>query len=414
MRKVFLAFVPLAVAGACHAGGASLDMLTFNAQVWHRFEASQRQFDTGIAFNNYNVMRSRFSVGVAPTDELQAFFQFQDSRVWGEEFHTVLDGSADNFDLHQGYIRIKDVFDAPLDVKLGRQIVDYGYQRLVGGVEWSYIGRTFDGAILKVHGEDWWVDGFAFQLVDSLYPGDYGDLFFWGGYANYKPHENHTTQIFAMWQRRQPASVLNRGTVGWYLNGNFGPVMYRSDAAWQFGNITPSRRQGDPVSDVEAWMFTLQLGWLPVDVDIKPELYLAADVLSGDEDPDDGKFKVFDTLYGTNHRFYGFMDYFVTIPLNTFGGGLVDTWGRFKLTPLERTPMMLDVHYFRSQKDVLLTDDTKSNVFGTEIDFTLRHNYTDNLTFFFGASWFAPGEIFKDKRGPDDSTWFYAWTIFDI
>jgi hypothetical protein len=424
MKRTLIAFVLVAIASNCYAGAATLDMFSFKAQVWHRFEASKRQFNADLAYNNFNLMRSRLSVGITPNEDIEAFIQLQDSRVWGEEFNTLLDGSADNFDLHQGYVKIKDFFDAPLDVKLGRQSVNYGDQRLIGAVEWHRIGRSFDGAIADLHGEKWWVDGFAFQVVDSLYPGDYQDLFLWGAYANYMPRQNHQAQLFAVWQRKQPSSVLNRGTIGWFLKGNFGAFSYKSDAGYQFGTITPARSQDNPVSDIEAWMFTLELGWVPADVKWKPGLFLAADVLSGDEDASvasganlgaDGKWKVFDTLYGTNHKFYGFMDYFINIPVNTFGGGLVDTWGRFKLTPLNRTPMMLDVHYFQAQQDVLLSDgESKSNKFGTEVDFTLRHNYAESLTFVLGASWFGPDGVFKDRRGVDDSTWFYVWTIFNV
>lgn len=414
MKTLLVFFVLIAVATNCNAGASASDMFTFKAQVWHRFEASDRDFNSATAFNNFNMMRSRLSAAVKPTDDIEGFLQLQDSRVWGEEFNTLLDGSADNFDLHQGYVKIKDFFKAPLNIKLGRQAVSYGAQRLVGAVEWHRIGRVFNGAIFDLHGEKWWLDGFAFQVVDSLYPGDYQDLFFWGAYANYKLNENHRAQAFAMWQRMQPSSVLNRGTVGWFLEGNFGAFSYKSDAAYQFGDITPARAQDNPVSSVEAWMLTLELGWVPADVKAKPEIYLAADVLSGDDNPDDGKWKVFDTMYATNHKFYGFMDYFLNIPVHTYGGGLVDTWGRFKATPIKKTPMMLDVHYFQSQQEVALADDTTSKKFGTEVDFTLMHNYTDNLRFMLGASWFGPGAIFKDRRGADDSTWFYVWTIFNV
>ena len=86
----------------------------------------------------------------------------------------------------------------------------------------------------------------------------------------------------------------------------------------------------------------------------------------------------------------------------------------FNSTPLERTPMMLDFHYFQSPQNVVLSDLSESKKFGTEVDFTLRHVYTENITFTLGASWFGPGDVFKDKRGSDSSTWFYAMTMFKI
>ena len=38
----------------------------------------------------------------------------------------------------------------------------------------------------------------------------------------------------------------------------------------------------------------------------------------------DKKYNVFNTLYATNHKYYGFMDYFIDIPRHTYGLGLID------------------------------------------------------------------------------------------
>lgn len=426
MRKFMLAFVSLAVLAACGGNAFATEMIKPSVQVWWRLELSNKDFNKDTAYNNFNLMRSRLGVKVTPTEDIEAFIQLQDSRVWGEESNTLQDGSADNFDLHQGYLKIRDFFKAPLNAKIGRQTVKYGAERLVGGVEWHYIARSFDGAIFDVYGEKFRVDVFGFQVVDSLNPGDYKDLFFYGGYADVKIHEDHKTQVFAMWQRRQPRRWLNRGTVGAYLKGDFGGFSYESDLGYQFGDITTSSgtelATGETLPDltqsVQAYMATLMLGYA-ADVRTKPSLYLAVDYLSGDDNLQDDEYKVFDTMYATNHKFYGFMDYFLNIPLNTYGRGLVDTWGRFKLTPIEKTPMMLDVHYFQSDKDVFVVEDTTTTTnagktFGTEIDFTLKHAYTDNLTFLLGASWFRPGDVFKAVRGEDDSTWAYVWAIFNF
>lgn len=48
------------------------------------------------------------------------------------------------------------------------------------------------------------------------------------------------------------------------------------------------------------------------------------DHLSGDDDPSDGTVRVFDTLFATNHKFYGLADYFLNIPVQTVGRGLQD------------------------------------------------------------------------------------------
>ena len=41
---------------------------------------------------------------------------------------------------------------------------------------------------------------------------------------------------------------------------------------------------------------------------VKPAIGVGIDYLSGDDGQDADKYKVFNTLYATNHKYYGFMD----------------------------------------------------------------------------------------------------------
>jgi hypothetical protein len=140
------------------------------------------------------------------------------------------------------------------------------------------------------------------------------------------------------------------------------------------------------------------------------------DFLSGDDSPNvltDTQYKVFDTLYATNHKFYGFMDYFLNIPLNTFGRGLVDAYARFQIH-LGSMPIRLDLHLFESAQDFALSGGGTSKRFGTEADLTFKYKYNNTLTFLGGASVFDPGDIFKDVRGNDMSSWAYIMAIANI
>ncbi len=421
MKRLILVFVLLAVtvgSGVDVVAGLE-DKLTVKARLWHRFEASDRDFYSGTAYNNYNFLRTQLGIGIQADENISAFIQLQDSRVMGSEFSTLFDGSADFFDLHQGYLKVEKLFWEPLDLKLGRMEVNYGEQRLIGAVAWHFIGRTFDGVTFTVKGDKYALDLFNMMEIEKLNPGDYKDQFVYGAHLDLKLKENHKTQFFAFVQRRQPSRELNRITLGAHLKGSFGGFSYESDLAYQFGDITTVENIDDTTAiftgeSVSAYMVTLKLGYTAKDVKTSPAIFGAVDYLSGDDDPSDTDYKVFNTLYATNHKFYGFMDYFIVIPKDTYGGGLVDTWGRLKAKPLKKTPMMLDVHYFQSEKAVALVDDITSKKFGTEIDFTIRHEYTDNLNFLLGASYFKPGEIFKEKKGGDNSTWFYVMTIFNI
>jgi hypothetical protein len=57
--------------------------------------------------------------------------------------NTLGDFSADNLDLHQGYVDIKRFNDSPFATHVGRQEVYLRGQRLVGAVGWTQQGRSF-------------------------------------------------------------------------------------------------------------------------------------------------------------------------------------------------------------------------------------------------------------------------------
>ncbi len=131
-------------------------------------------------FNNFNnalikndvdsYLRTRLNMAFEPINNVGIYLQFQNSRLFGEETST-LDGSADNIDLHQGFISINNLFDSPLNIDIGRYEVNYGNERLIGGHDWHNVGRSFDGITIKYENQNYSYDLFDFRLNDSeLFP----------------------------------------------------------------------------------------------------------------------------------------------------------------------------------------------------------------------------------------------------
>ena len=87
------------------------------------------------------------------------------------------------------------------------------------------------------------------------------------------------------------------------------------------------------------------------------------DYLSGDDDPTDATTNAFNTLYATNHKFYGYMDYFLFIPQQLDQAGLVDGIIRaaFQLNPT--TVFRADLHRFHTAEERL-----GETALGTEFD----------------------------------------------
>ena len=127
--------------------GASLPLhaqqVTLGGQVRPRFEYRE---PAGNRDDGATSMRVRVNLSALLERNVQAFIQLQDVRFFGEETNTLGDFSADNFDLHQGYLELNHSGDAGFALRVGRQEVNFGGERLVGAVGWTQQARSFDGA----------------------------------------------------------------------------------------------------------------------------------------------------------------------------------------------------------------------------------------------------------------------------
>jgi len=379
------------------------DSLSVSAQIRHRFEVDDRSF-TGADARTYGLLRSRLNLRFDRTDDLSGFIQIQDSRTMGEETSTLTDGSADNLDVHQAWVRVRKVFDSPLDATLGRMEASYGSERLIGAVGWHNIGRSFDGIVVGGATRDRKAkaDAFYFTEVEKMNPGDLGDRRILGLYGEIAPWSGEALQPFVIWQRQVPSRALSRVTIGFRATGDTGGWKHDVEAAYQTGDLAGL--------DVQAWMAAANVSRIWSTVSAKPEVSAGVDYLSGDDQPASGKLKVFDTLYATNHKFYGFMDYFVNIPADTWGAGLMDAHGAVSVQASPRVGLSLAYHLFRAAEEIDLGPPGPSRDFGQELDFTARHKYNDALSVTAGASTFMPGTVFETIRGDDTTTWFYLMT----
>jgi len=136
-------------------------------------------------------------------------------------------------------------------------------------------------------------------------------------------------------------------TINARLHGTAAVVLYEAAAAYQFG------------PDRSAYFASGRVG---IGV-ARGSLAAQVDYLSGDDDPGAGDVKAFNTLYGTNHKFYGYMDYFLNIPGQLNQAGLVDAMLRASLNVSAASRVRADVHYFR-----LAEERVGERTLGTEVD----------------------------------------------
>ena len=387
--------------------------IKFNGQIRVRGEADGRDFNNDTSINTYTLLRTRFGAEAEPLADVSVFIQIQDSRTLGQEPSTL--SNTSNLDVHQAYFQINNLWNKPIHLKAGRQELVYGNERLIGAVGWSNVGRTFDG-IKWTYGRKNKLDVFGMIINESDTPvagaatpasvlgrKDEGN-YFYGLYYQYRRNPDYNLDIYGLYQLNLNETVageddLRRATLGTYNKGRLSNSLdFETELALQFG-----KRQGQ---DVLAFMLTGAIAYTFQTAN-KPILRIGFDYLSG-MDEDDEDYKVFDNLFGTNHKFYGFMDYFINIPRNTDGQGLRDFMVKAKIPFAKKWDFNGHFHNFRAAKG-----DEKN--FGSEFDFILNYKYSSVASFVFGLAFFVPGDLMKAAFTNDDiAVWSYTTLLVNF
>ncbi|MFA8341768.1 MAG: alginate export family protein [Rhodothermaceae bacterium] len=371
------------------------------AQIRPRLEVDGKDFNSDTDASTFTAMRTRLGVKFT-NGNIIGFIQAQDTRIWGTEPSTL--SSTSNLDLHQAYVIIKGLGCGKWDVKIGRMEAAYGPQRLVGSVGWHNVGRSFDGAVLKLNGCKFSFDLFGYQEVENMAFGDNTDQYFAGFYGNWAVSKKYKIQPFVLWERAIQ-KTLSRFTTGLYVKGKAGALSHELEFAYQAGDNNGL--------DVSAMMAAANFNFT-FKGKAKPTLSAGIDYLTGDDNPGDDEYKVFSTLYATNHKYYGFMDYFLNIPTHTMGLGLTDIHGKFSVMPSKKLALKAAFHVFSSTEDYTLNSGSTSNSFGSELDITCVYKYNKNLTVQGGFSFFNPGDIFEETKGKDNAYWAYLMTVVNF
>lgn len=347
--RVLYAAVMLVLAGAASLHAQDAVRLSFDGELRLRGEWDGRSV-AGRA-DAVTLSRVRLAVRADLASWIRAYAQLQDARAWGTEGSTV-DGSADLLDMHQAFAELGTKAIAG---RLGRQEIALGDERLIGAVGWSNTGRVFDGVRLlgATSGIAWqafWMNVVERDAVLPLGPdpqlnqGIDNDGWLIGGFASGRLGGT-TAELTAIVDRE--AVTEESYTVNLRAYGRAGAFVYEAAGAYQFG------------PDRGAYFASGKAGVAVGSVTVAAQ----ADYLSGDDDLTDGESKAFNTLYATNHKFYGIMDYFLALPAQVGQAGLVDAMLRGSYALSRNGAVRLDVHRLALAKERF-----GARALGTELD----------------------------------------------
>lgn len=373
--------------------------VTPSGQILARFRhAEGRDFLPGNVTNTVT-QRSRAALRF-DYGRVGAFVQLQDVRVWGEETDTLGDFSADGLDLHQGFLQI-NLTDG-LDLRVGRQEINFLNQRLIGNVGFVEQARSFDAVRLShVCPEGRSVaDLFYARTRDGIADDDLRAEHVVAGMWQYKLHAAFVPALVAIVDLNGP-SDRTRVTTGLHATGvfDFG-LSYSLEGYFQGGSAA------NDVS-ISAFFTALNVRYTLTDTPTRPFIEVRAELASGDDDPDDASQTSFDTLFATNHRYYGEMDFFLNLPANTGQRGLIDLGGAIGLSPHANVDLSFAAHIFSAQQ--ARGGDAG---FGTELDLRAEWRPMKHLRFDVVYAIFLPGDGFTGGN-PDAGAEHFVYATAD-
>jgi len=348
-------------------------------------------------------------------EKLDVFVAVQDVSTWGDTRQILPVDGNDSFMLFQAWAEL--FLSENWSTKLGRQVIAYDDQRIFGGLDWAMQGRFHDAALLKYKKKDFQLDlGFAFSqqgesILGTTYtvPGFFTYKTMQYGYFK-KTWEKSSISVLALntgFQRFDASDaavadgVYYTQTVGSYFTFPIGAVKVSGSAYYQFGDAYP----------VDQTLSAYQVALGATYKAGSALLGVGAELLSG-SDQGSTERQSFFPLYGTNHKFNGFMDYFyVGNHANAVGLNDVNAKAVFKTG--ERSTLLTALHYFASNASLAGDAD---KYLGTELDVVYTQPLIKNVKLQLGYShMFASESMSLIKGGTTSSnTNNWGWAMLVI
>lgn len=235
--------------------------------------------------------------------------EMQDVRAWGQN---TSPGAASNFvntALFQGYMELvgeSKARDYRSFVRVGRQAIVWGDQRLMGAGTWTIHGRSHDAIRAFVGLGKYEIDAFWSVRRPSTAPSapkqDSGSHL--GGLRLSSLHLSYlsaeATGLLHHEDGDAPDTTETFGNLGLRLHGDIiPPLHYSLEGNFQFGDRRGLEHRAWATAGWASWLQRLPGAWAL-------RFRLGASAASGQKDPT--KSREFFNFYPSNHRHYGIVD----------------------------------------------------------------------------------------------------------
>lgn len=378
----------------------------------------------------YNLWRYRQYVDLKVGDTSRVYFELLDASMFDNPLSpTGID--INRWEIQNLFVDVKfaERDDQPVYLRVGRQELLYGSQRLLSPLDWANIRRNFQGIKVFSKGADWDFDFWATYPVNVATFGN-GQVLehdgsldnpnvhhtFSGAWWTYKGVKDQTWDVYWFWDWNKQVVEPH------FAGGNrhtFATRWLRSFSVTDFGDVDRTWlaevEGGYQVGNdfgrvVNAGFCTAGLGHQWTGLRWQPTLWGYVDWASGSRSYNGSTTQTFSQQYGLTHAFLGQLD-------NIARQNIRDINGKFSITPIPQLVVETQFHWFDLQNpnDVLYTvtgapfgkPDSDRHV-GQEVDLVATYTYSPNFSIQLGYFYFWYGEFVQSNSPRGNAYQFYV------
>ena len=347
----------------------------------------------------------------------------QDVRVWGDEAYyssTGIYGDYSSLDLKEAWVKLMPTENFSL--KIGRQQLKYGDQRLLAARNWNQNGMSYDAIVASYKNKFQLDAGFSYNAgtentFETIYDTNKIKTFNYLYLNNewFPGFKSSLIYIASGYQKSTNAGVIYlKNTLGADATYNISNTSLSVSGYSQFGK----NRLG---TNVNAFLLSASIKQKinPLTIGIGGDIVSGHDYSNADSDYSNTDHQ-FDLLYGARHSYFGYMDYFSNLPKATKGAGIIDAYFKTDYKVTEKLSAQADYHYLMLQNNVP-EPNTGSNYdkgMGSEVDFTIKYNPMNEINIALGYSFFIATQTMesfqkiKASAGTEFPQWAYVMLTF--
>jgi len=344
--------------------------------------------------------RARLSLGYQRQD-LEMKMSVQHTGLWGQDGMNTANGRVT---MNEAWAKMK--FEGGYFIQIGRQQLTYDDDRILGTLDWNVNGNWHDA--LKLGYEDGnnklhVILGYNQSAANkgNYYSGPMGYRNMQTVWYHYQdPVTPFGISLLAINLGRKDAE--NGDGKMHYMQTMGTDVTYKPAGLDLHGAFYYQMGKDATGTSHSAWMASAKVGYA---IDPVWGVNVGYDYLSGNDGGD--KVKYFDALYGTHHKFYGFMDYFP----GKLRQGLQDIQAGITAKASAKTSVLANYHYFLTAQKV---GDLGKGL-GHELDLQLTTTLMKNVTLMAGYSFMLGTETMDVVKGGNHKSWQdWAWIQLNI